>query len=238
VERFGFVGLPNAGKSSLLNAMTGAGVVAEDRLFATLDATTRRLDLPGGERVFLTDTVGFVRKLPHQLVQAFKSTLDVVVDAELLLHVVDASSGTVYEEIDAVQSVLREIGAGDIPQLMVFNKTDLADPVVVDRLIEDHPGSVATSAHSGEGVESLLLTIGDRLRATMSVLDLLIPFDRGDIMAAVHRSGQVLREQAVADGMRFRVRVDPRSAGRLQEFADTEDNPPTDAAAGDQRLTP
>lgn len=212
------VGYTNAGKSSLLNAMTGAGVLAEDRLFATLDATTRRLDLPGGERVFMTDTVGFVRKLPHQLVQAFKSTLDVVVDAELLVHVVDASSETTEEEIDAVQSVLREIGADEVPQLMVYNKSDLADPAQLARLLAAAPGAVATSAATGHGIDTLLHTVGDRIRSMMEVVDVIIPFDRGDAMAAVHRSGQVLREQAVDRGMHYRVRIDPRSAGRLREF--------------------
>ena len=212
------VGYTNAGKSTLLNRLTSAGVLAEDRLFATLDATTRRLDLPGGERVFLTDTVGFVQKLPHQLVQAFRSTLDVVVDAELLIHVVDASAADPLAQIQAVREVLDEIGANAVPELIVFNKTDVADPHDVRRLLDDHEGAVAASAFSGDGVDDLLHSIGDRLRALTTVIELVVPYERGEIMAEVHRSGQVILEQAVDDGMRYRVRLDPRSAGRLRDF--------------------
>lgn len=212
------VGYTNAGKSTLLNRLTSAGVLAEDRLFATLDATTRRLDLPGGERVFLTDTVGFVQKLPHQLVQAFRSTLDVVVDAELLIHVVDASAADPLAQIHAVREVLDEIGANSVPELLVFNKTDVADPNDVRRLLDDHEGAVAASAFSGDGVDDLLHAIGDRLRALTTVIELLVPYDRGEVMAEVHRSGQVILEQAVDGGMRYRVRLDPRSAGRLRDF--------------------
>lgn len=213
------VGYTNAGKSSLLNRLTDTGVLAEDRLFATLDATTRRLDLPGGERVFLTDTVGFVRKLPHQLVEAFRSTLDVVVDAELLVHVVDASSPDPQGEIDAVHEVLEAIGAGDVPELIVLNKIDTAEDY--DGLLLDHPGSVAVSAHTGEGIENLLYRIGDRLRAMTELVDVVVPFERGEIMAAVHRSGQVLSEQATDAGMHYRVRLDGPSVGRFAEFIPT-----------------
>lgn len=212
------VGYTNAGKSTLLNSLTDAGVLAEDRLFATLDATTRRLDLPGGEQVYLTDTVGFVKKLPHQLVQAFQSTLDVVVDAELLVHVVDSSADDPHGQIDAVRFVLGEIGAADVPELIVFNKTDLADPTAVTSLLNEYSGSIAASAGTGEGTEGVINTIGDRLRSKMLVVDVLIPFSRGDAMASVHRSGQVLSEEASEGGMRYRVRIDKRSAGRLEEF--------------------
>jgi len=210
------VGYTNAGKSTLLNQLTDAGVLSEDRLFATLDATTRRLDLPGGERVYLTDTVGFVRKLPHQLVESFRSTLDVVIDAELLIHVVDASSADPEGQIAAVRHVLGEIGAGEIPELIVFNKIDLTESA--DRLLQDHYGSVSVSAHTGEGIEALLHTVGDRLRSMTQLCEVVVPFDRGEIMAEVHRSGQVMSEQAVETGMRFRVRLDEFAAGRLSEF--------------------
>jgi GTP-binding protein HflX len=217
LARVAIVGYTNAGKSTLLNRLTDAGVLVEDRLFATLDATTRRLQLPGGEPVLLTDTVGFVRKLPHQLVEAFRSTLDVVVDADLLVHVVDASSPDPEEQIDAVRTVLDEIGAGSLPELLVFNKTDLA-PAEAARLVTVHPGSVAFSARTGDGVDGLLTAVGDRLRAATAVVELEVPFDRGDVLASVHREGEVLVEQAEPGGMRLRARLDQAAATRLREF--------------------
>jgi GTP-binding protein HflX len=217
LARVAIVGYTNAGKSTLLNRLTDAGVLVEDRLFATLDATTRRLHLPGGEPVLLTDTVGFVRKLPHQLVEAFRSTLDVVVDADLLVHVVDASSADPEEQIDAVRTVLDEIGAGSVPELLVVNKTDLA-PTEAARLVAVHPGSVAFSARTGDGVDGLLTAVGDRLRAATAVVELEVPFDRGDVLASVHREGEVLVEQAEAGGMRLRARLDQAAATRLREF--------------------
>ncbi|MEQ8716182.1 MAG: GTPase HflX [Acidimicrobiales bacterium] len=210
------VGYTNAGKSSLLNRLTGAGVVAQDRLFATLDATTRRLALPGGETVFVTDTVGFIRKLPHQLVEAFRSTLDVVIDADLLVHVVDSSSADPEAEMRAVHEVLAEIGAGDVHELVVFNKSDRV--AHVDRLVATHPGSVAVSAATGDGIEQLLATIGDRLRAATELVEVLVPFGAGDVMAEVHRSGHVLGERPVEGGMLYEVRLDAASAGRLAEW--------------------
>ena len=210
------VGYTNAGKSTVLNRLTSAGVLAEDRLFATLDAVTRRLQLPGGEAVFLTDTVGFVRKLPHQLVEAFKTTLDVVIDADLLVHVVDASSADPAGQIEAVRGVIEEIGAGDIPELLVFNKIDLADPA---RLLVDHPGSVAVSAATGEGIDKMLVTIGDRLRSMATMVELLIPFERGDLLAQVHREAQVLSENATDNGMLLRARVDAFAESRLAPYA-------------------
>ncbi len=209
------VGYTNAGKSTLLNCLTDAGVLAEDRLFATLDAVTRRLQLPGGETVFLTDTVGFIRKLPHQLVEAFKTTLDVVIQADLLLHVVDSSAADPQAQIAAVHAVLAEIGAAEIPELLVFNKADIGDAAT---LLVDHPGSVAVSAVTAEGIEKLLLTIGDRLRATTTVVELLVPFGRGDVLAQVHREGQVLLETATDDGMVVRARLDEFAASRLEGF--------------------
>ena len=216
------VGYTNAGKSTLLNRVTDAGVLVEDRLFATLDATTRRLQLPGGEAIFLTDTVGFVRKLPHQLVEAFRSTLDLVVDADLLVHVVDASAPDPYGDIDAVRAVLREIGADAVPELYAFNKAD-ADPVAAARLAEREEGAVAVSAVTGEGIEDLLATIGRRLRASTRVVSLLVPFDRGDALAMAHREGEVLDESSDEAGWRLWVRLDEGSVGRLAEFASGDD---------------
>ncbi|HEY8545251.1 MAG TPA: GTPase HflX [Acidimicrobiales bacterium] len=217
LPRAAIVGYTNAGKSTLLNRLTDAGVLVEDRLFATLDATTRRLDLPGGERVLLTDTVGFIRKLPHQLVEAFKSTLSVAVEADLLLHVVDASAPDPVGNIDAVRSVLDEIGAADVPEMMAFNKADLA-PDEAKRLVERYPGSVAFSAATGEGVDVLVRSLGDRLRALTKVVELVVPYDRGDVLAAVHRGGEVLSESPGEGGMYIRGRFDEATLGRLQEF--------------------
>ena len=217
LSRVAIVGYTNAGKSTLLNRLTDAGVLVEDRLFATLDATTRRLQLPGGEPVLITDTVGFVRKLPHQLVEAFRSTLDVVVDADLLVHVVDASSPDPREQIDAVRAVLAEIDAASVPELLVFNKADVS-PDEAGRLVRAHPGAVAVSARTGEGIDAFLLAVGDRLRAAATVVELAVPFDRGDVLASVHREGEVLVEQADEGGMRLRARLDPAAADRLREF--------------------
>ena len=211
------VGYTNAGKSTLLNRLTDAGVLVEDRLFATLDATTRRLQLPGGEAVFLSDTVGFVRQLPHQLIEAFKSTLDVVIDADLLLHVVDASDPDPEGCIAAVRSVLDEIGANQVPELFAFNKADLA-PKSAGRLVDREPGSVAVSATTGDGFDDLLAAVGHRLRRNTVMAELSVPYDRGDVLAMAHREGEVLDVEEEAEGWTIRVRVDEGSAGRLAEY--------------------
>jgi GTP-binding protein HflX len=211
------VGYTNAGKSTLLNRLTDAGVLVENRLFATLDATTRRLHLPGGETVLLTDTVGFITKLPHQLVEAFKSTLDVVVTADLLVHVVDASAPEPDAHMVAVDSVLHEIGARTVPQLVVFNKADL-DPERAAKLAADHGGSVAVSARTGAGIDELLRAIADRLRAMTTVHELVVPFDRGDVLASLHREGEVLVETATDTGMRVRARLDDAAVTQWTDF--------------------
>jgi len=218
------VGYTNAGKSTLLNRLTDAGVLVQDRLFATVDPTTRRLDLPGGERVLVTDTVGFVRKLPHQLVQAFRSTLDEVAQADLLLHVVDVSAADPAAHMDAVRTVLRDIGADDVPELIVFNKADVlaqrdeADTDAVRRVIERHPGSVVMSAADGQGVDALLAAIGNRLRELTHVVELVVPYDRGDVIAAVHRLGEVVSESHDPDATRLWARIRPDALGRFAEF--------------------
>jgi len=210
------VGYTNAGKSSLLNRLTDADVLVEDRLFATLDATTRKLAMPGGETIFATDTVGFVRKLPHQLVDAFKTTLDVVRDADLLVHVVDGSGPDPEGAIAAVRYVLEEIGAGDLPQLMVFNKSDQGEGSA--RMAARYEGSVAVSAHSGENLDLLLATIGDRVRSMTELAELVVPWDRGDVLASVHREGQVLSEAPEEHGMRVTARLEPASLGALRSY--------------------
>ena len=223
-RRVALVGYTNAGKSSVLNRLTDAGVLAEDRLFATLDATTRKLSLPGGEMLFLTDTVGFVRKLPTQLVEAFKSTLDVVIDADLLLHVVDASAPDVQGNIDAVRRTLHAIGAQDVPEVMVFNKLDLNPDV--DALLSRFPGSVAVSAKDGTGIDDVLDVLSERLRAMTELVQMTVPYDRGDVLAKIHREGQVLSETADETGIVVRARLDPDSKGRLSEWLSGADEVP------------
>ncbi|CAB4675575.1 unannotated protein [freshwater metagenome] len=211
------VGYTNAGKSSVLNRLTSAGVLVENRLFATLDPTTRRLALPGGEPVLLSDTVGFVRRLPHGLIEAFKSTLEVATASDLLIHVVDASAVDPNGQIIAVREILSEIGADKVPELLLINKADL-DPDSAKRLVNEYQGAVAFSAATGEGLNGLLLAIGDRMRALTTVIELLIPYDRGDIVATVHREGEVVSTSNEEVGMRIRARLADASAGRLSEF--------------------
>lgn len=229
------VGYTNAGKSTLLNRLTDACVLVEDRLFATLDATTRRAQLPGGEPVLFTDTVGFIAKLPHQLVEAFKSTLEVVAEADLLLHVVDTSAPDPEANIVAVRSVLEEIGAASVPELVVFNKSDRA-PEPANKLVAAHPGSVAVSAITGEGLPLLLRTVADRLRSLTNVVELQVPFTRGDVLAALHREGEVLVEAAGDQGIVVRARLDDAAASRFAEFR-TDGSDTIDGSDNDDRRT-
>ncbi len=209
------VGYTNAGKSSLLNRLTAADVLVQDRLFATLDATTRRLSLPGGETIFVTDTVGFVKKLPHQLVTAFKTTLDVVRDADLLIHVVDAAGSDPLGSIEAVRAVLAGLRASGIPELLVFNKADQTNKAA--QLASYREGSIALSAQSGENVDALVERMAQQLCTTES-LELFVPWERGDILAAVHREGRVDNQQAEAQGMRLQAFLEPASAAAFAEF--------------------
>jgi GTP-binding protein HflX len=219
ISRVALVGYTNAGKSTLLNRLTNAGVLVEDQLFSTLDPTTRRLHLPGGEAVLLSDTVGFVRRLPHELVEAFRSTLEEVTEADLLLHVVDASAIDTDAQIAAVDDVLREIGAGDLPRLLVWNKADLADPDLLKARVAEVRGSVSVSALTGDGVPEVLAAIGDRLRSLARIVELVVPYDRGDVLAALHREGEVLVEVHAEGGTRVRARVPEAAVGRFAEFA-------------------
>ncbi|HEX7276773.1 MAG TPA: GTPase HflX, partial [Acidimicrobiales bacterium] len=216
------VGYTNAGKSTLLNRLTDAGVLVEDRLFATVDPATRRLDLPGGERVLVSDTVGFVRKLPTQLVEAFRSTLEEVAEADLLVHVVDASAADPEAQMAAVDTVLREIGADEVPMLVAFNKADLVGPFgqgeEVKRLLDRHPGSVALSAVTGEGIDGLLEAVGERLRLLSRTVEMLVPYERGDVVAALHRQGEVLSEHHEEDATRLRVRLPDPDVNRYVDF--------------------
>jgi len=212
-----FVGYTNAGKSTLLNRLTDAGVLVENRLFSTLDPRTRRLELPGGEIVLCTDTVGFVRKLPHQLVDAFHGTLEVVGHADLLVHVVDGSASDPIGQIEAVRGVLTEIGAHDVPELLAVNKADRA-PRAAARLAASYPGAVAFSALTGRGVPELLRTIADRLRASDRVLELAVPVARGDVVAALHRQGEVIDERYEGETVRMHARLDDEGVRRFDEF--------------------
>jgi GTP-binding protein HflX len=216
IPTISLVGYTNAGKSTLLNRLTDAGVLVEDRLFATLDPRTRRLELPGGEAVLVNDTVGFVRKLPHQLVEAFQSTLEVVKESDLLVHVVDSAAPDPAGQIGAVRTVLAEIGADRVPELLAFNKTDIAPEA--KRLVDRNPGSVMLSATTGEGIDLLLRTIGDRLRALAPVVELRVPYDRGDVLAALHREGEVLSEAHEPEAAVLRARFRTGGAGRFEEF--------------------
>jgi GTP-binding protein HflX len=211
------VGYTNAGKSTLLNSLTRAGVLVEDRLFATLDPTTRRLSLPGGEPVLLTDTVGFIRQLPHGLIESFKSTLEIAAEADMLVHVVDASAVHPEQQITAVREVLAEIGADQVPEFIVFNKADLVDDWGAS-LVEDHQGAVAVSALRNEGLEVMMRRLADRMRAITQVTELMVPYDRGDILASIHREGEVVLSELEDGGMRIRARLSGASEGRLREF--------------------
>ncbi|MHB1509254.1 MAG: GTPase HflX [Acidimicrobiales bacterium] len=211
------VGYTNAGKSTLLNSLAGADALVENRLFSTLDPRTRRLELPGGEAVLVSDTVGFVRKLPHLLVDAFHATLEVVSTADLLVHVVDGSAADPLGQIEAVRSVLAEIGATEVPELLAVNKADRS-PRAAARLAASYPGSVALSAMTGRGVPELLRAVADRLRAFDRTVELSVPVARGDIVAALHRQGEVLAEIYEGEAVRVRAKLDDEGVRRFEEY--------------------
>jgi GTP-binding protein HflX len=211
------VGYTNAGKSTLLNALTGADVLVKDILFATLDPTTRKLRLPTNQNVLLTDTVGFIRKLPHGLVEAFKATLEEVVQADLLLHVVDLSHPQAEDQIQAVNAVLAEIGAGEKPTIMVFNKMDrLTDNAggtgangVLNRLLEKHPHAVSISATTGAGLPTLLAELGTQLRPKREFLELRVPHEQAAVIARLHAVGQIISRSYRGPAARFKARIPP-----------------------------
>ena len=205
------VGYTNAGKSTLLNTLTGAGVLAEDKLFATLDPTTRRLRLPTNQNVLITDTVGFIRKLPHGLVEAFKATLEEVVEADLLVHVVDASHPQAEEQIKAVDAVLKEIGAEGKPTIMVFNKVDQLNGSrdVLTRFLERHPHGVTISAKNGEGIPALLAELSSQLRPIREFMELSVPHERTGVIARLHEVAQVVERDYNGEQARFKARIPP-----------------------------
>lgn len=219
------VGYTNAGKSTLLNQLTGAATLAEDMMFATLDPTTRRLRLPTNQNVLLTDTVGFIRKLPHRLVEAFKATLEEVVQAELLLHVVDLSHPQAEEQILAVNSVLEEIGAAGKPTLMVFNKIDRFESNdLLKQYLERFPGAAGISAKTGEGVADLMVELGAMLRPVREFLDLSIPHDASAVVARLHAVAQVVERDYSGDTARFKARIPPHLRCEFAAYVVPEPN--------------
>jgi GTP-binding protein HflX len=212
------VGYTNAGKSTVFNLMTDAGVLVEDRLFATLDSTVRRLELVDGHHGLMSDTVGFVRRLPHELVEAFKSTLDEVKEADLLLHVVDAADESPDRQIESVRQVLREIGAGDLPELLVINKIDVADTTAVERLRRLHPGSVAVSAVTGEGRDQLVAAMMTALEESTAEVELLVPYSDGEVLAAIHAAGHVIMQEHVETGTHVKARLPRTELARFAAF--------------------
>jgi GTPase len=226
VPAVALVGYTNAGKSTLLNRLSGAGVLVEDKLFSTLDPTTRRLDLPGGRAATFTDTVGFIAKLPHDLVEAFKSTLEEVARADLVVHLVDAAQPDPDGQVAAVRAVLDEVGAAEVPEVLALNKVDLLDEVSRARLARQLPGATMISAATGEGIDGLLATIATRLPRPPVDLEVLLPYDRGDLVDRAHREGAVLATEHVAEGTRVRLRAPAALAHALEPYR-------LEAAAGD-----
>jgi GTP-binding protein HflX len=201
-------GYTNAGKSSLLNALTGAGVLVENALFATLDPTVRKCETAEGRVYTLSDTVGFVRHLPHQLVDAFKSTLEEVSGADLIVHVVDGAHSDPFEQIRAVRQVISEIGGGDIPEIIAINKVDIASPDVVMEILRKEPNSYAFSVRSGFGIEGLIHAIEKSLPHPAIEITTVIPYHRGDLVSAIHETGEILSEEHLAHGTAIHAYVD------------------------------
>ncbi|QFY07181.1 GTPase HflX [Nonomuraea phyllanthi] len=210
VPAVAIAGYTNAGKSSLLNRVTGAGVLVEDALFATLDPTVRRARTPEGRLFTIADTVGFVRHLPHQLVEAFRSTLEEVADADLILHVVDGSHPDPEGQLAAVREVLADIeGASDVREIVVINKADAAEQDVIDRIMRRERESIVVSARTGRGIPELMAAIERELPRLDHEVHLLVPYDRGDLISRAHQEGEVLSVDHVEDGTILRARVLP-----------------------------
>ncbi|WP_420822040.1 GTPase HflX [Streptomyces avicenniae] len=219
VPSVAIAGYTNAGKSSLLNQLTGAGVLVENALFATLDPTVRRAETPGGRAYTLTDTVGFVRHLPHDLVEAFRSTMEEVGDADLILHVVDGSHPVPEEQLAAVRSVIGEVGAHDIPEVVVVNKADVADELVLQRLMRAEKEAIAVSAHTGLGIADLLALIDERLPRPAVELRALVPYTQGALVSRVHAEGEILSEEHTDEGTLLTAQVHEELAALLEPYA-------------------
>jgi len=225
-------GYTNAGKSTLMRRLTGADVIVADQLFATLDPTTRRLKLPAGREVTVSDTVGFVSKLPHDLVDAFRSTLEEVTLADLVLQVADASSPEVDAQIEAVRRVLAEIGAGDVPEVLALNKIDLLEGSERARLARRHPGSVPVSALTGEGTWGLLEGVEAAVPHPPVEVTLLVPYAREDLVAVLYRDAEVLEVDREDAGTRVHARVGERTLASVREFVEHEARPPRRTPGG------
>ncbi|RSS81510.1 GTPase HflX [Streptomyces sp. WAC05292] len=218
VPSVAIAGYTNAGKSSLLNRLTGAGVLVENALFATLDPTVRRAETPSGRVYTLADTVGFVRHLPHHLVEAFRSTMEEVGDADLILHIVDGSHPAPEEQLAAVREVIREVGAADVPEIVVVNKADAADPLVLQRLLRIERHSIAVSARTGQGIEELLRLIDAELPRPSVEVEALVPYTHGSLVARAHAEGEVVSEEHTPEGTLLKVLVHPELAAELAPF--------------------
>jgi GTP-binding protein HflX len=210
-------GYTNAGKSSLLNKLTNAGVLVENALFATLDPTVRKSETADGRVYTLSDTVGFVRHLPHQLIDAFKSTLEEVSESDLIVHVVDGSHPDPFEQIRAVRLVIDEIGGKDIPEIIAINKVDIADPHVIMEILRKEPNSYAFSVRTGFGIDGLLHAIENSLPRPSVEIKVVIPYDRGDLVHAIHERGEIFSEQYIAEGTSIHARVDGGLAQRIEK---------------------
>jgi GTP-binding protein HflX len=219
VPSVAIAGYTNAGKSSLLNRLTGAGVLVENALFATLDPTVRRAATPSGREFTLADTVGFVRHLPHQLVEAFRSTLEEVAGADLILHVVDGSHPDPESQLTAVRSVFAEIGAASVPEIVVVNKADIADPLVLGRLQRREKHCVLVSAKTGEGLPALLDLLEAEVPRPDTLVHVVLPYAEGALVSRVHEQGEVLAEEHLETGTRLEARVGPGLAAELAAFA-------------------
>src|SRR4051795_12044606 len=218
VPSVAIVGYTNAGKSSLLNRLTGAGVLVENALFATLDPTVRRAETPGGRLYTLADTVGFVRHLPHHLVEAFRSTMEEVGESDLILHVVDGSHPVPEEQLAAVREVFRDVGALDVPEIVVINKADAADPVTLQRLMRIEKRAIAVSARTGSGLDELLEVIDAELPRPQVEIEVLLPYTQGALVSRIHSEGEVLREEHLDSGTRLEARVGPSLAAELSSY--------------------
>ena len=233
VIKVAVIGKPNVGKSSLLNRLTDAGVLVEDALFATLDPTVRRARAADGREYTLTDTVGFVRNLPTQLVEAFRSTLEEVGQADVILHVVDAAHPDPVSQVQAVRAVIDTIeGASDIPELIALNKADLASPEQIALLRTVFPGAVPLSAHTGWGVEALRAALEDMLPRPRVAIDAIVPYSAGSLVHRIHEEGEVEREEYVETGTRIVARVDEALAAIIAREAvgGTADDEPVSAS--------
>ncbi|MEN9687007.1 MAG: hypothetical protein RL381_19 [Actinomycetota bacterium] len=216
-------GYTNAGKSSLLNTLTGAGVLVENALFATLDPTVRKCETADGRVYTLSDTVGFVRHLPHQLVDAFKSTLEEVSGADVIVHVVDGSHPDPFEQIRAVREVISEIGGGDIPEIIAINKVDIANPDVVMEILRKEPHSYAFSVRTGFGIDGLIHAIEKTLPHPSVEISVVIPYHRGDLVSAIHEKGEILSEEHLATGTAIHAYVDGGLAKAIEKATSTQE---------------